>query len=147
LFILHEDAKVGRLKSVPLFADASRTALRHLASTADEVTVPKGSTLIHQGHDHHEGYVIVAGRVEVVLDGERVAEIGEGEIVGELGLFGQRPASATVKALTAVEALIIPYNRFDRILDENPTLTKTIATKLAARLHGMDVRHRSEPSH
>ena len=139
--MLHEDAKVGRLKAIPLFADASRTALRHLATAADEVSVPVGTTLIHQGHDHHEGYVVVTGIVDVVVDGEKVAEVGEGEMIGELGLFGQRPASATVKAQTPVEALVIPYNRFDQILDDNPSLTKTIATKLAARLHGMDQLH------
>ncbi len=138
---LHEDAKVGRLKAIPLFADASRTALGHLAAAADEVSVAAGTTLIHQGHDHHEGYVVVSGTVDVIVDDETVAEVGEGELVGELGLFGQRPASATVRARTEVEVLVIPYNRFDQLLDDHPALTKTIATKLAARLHNMDRLH------
>jgi len=144
--LLHHDAKVDRLAAIPLFAGASQTALKHLATAADEASVPAGSTLIHQGHDHHEGYLIMSGVVEVIVDGEKVAEIGEGELVGELGLFGQRPASATVKALTPVDTLIIPYNRFDQILDDNPTLTKAVAIKLAARLHHMDLLHRSAPS-
>lgn len=137
---LHHDAKLDRLKAIPLFANATSAGLEHLLMAADEISVPPDSVLIHQGHAHHEGYVIVSGTVGIAVNGEQVAEIGEGEIVGELGLFGQRPASATVTALTTLNALVIPYNRFDQILDDNPSMAKTMAIKLAARLHGMDVR-------
>lgn len=139
----HDDPKIARLRTVSLFANASTTALRHLASAADEISVRDGTDLIVQGHQHAEAYVITSGKVSVSVDGEVVAEIPDGQIVGELALFGHGPASATVTAAGGVTALSIPNNRFDQIMDDNPNLTKAIAKQLAGRLHDMDERHRS----
>lgn len=135
---LHHDAKTERISSIPLFRDAGMDALAHIAKAADEVEVVAGTDLITQGTIHYEGYVIVSGSVHVLIDGAQVATIGAGEIVGELSLFGHGPASATVRAVEPVVALAIPYNRFDQLLDENPTFVKAIAKELAGRLHAMD---------
>lgn len=133
------DAKIDRLKSIPLFSNADKKALEHLASAADEVTVKAGTALISEGHRHNEGYLIVRGSVTVEVGGNEVAEVPAGELIGELALFGANPvASATVKAATEADLLVIPYNRFDEILDDNPSLTKAIAQQLASRLQKMD---------
>jgi CRP-like cAMP-binding protein len=135
-----KDPKEARLLAVPLFAKADHAALRHLASAADEVSIEAGHTLIEQGHQNHEIYVIEEGMATVEIDGTEIAEITAGEFVGELGFFVQGPATATVRAKTAAELLVIPYNRFDQILDDNPSLVRAIAAELAARLHATDAR-------
>lgn len=137
---LHHDAKIDRLKEVPLFSAATKEGLQHLASAADEISLSPGQQFIIQGRLNHEAYVILAGSVDVEIDGERVATIPTGEIVGELGLFGHRHASATVTAVDEVEVLSIPYNRFDQIMDDNPGLVKAMARELAGRLYRMDAR-------
>ncbi|MDH3678795.1 MAG: cyclic nucleotide-binding domain-containing protein [Acidimicrobiia bacterium] len=139
--VLHrEDQKIARLKSVGLFAGADDTALRHLASAADEVHVAAGTVIISEGHHHSEGYIIAEGTASVLIDGEEVAEIGVNEVFGELGLFGGHPtASATVAAKTDVAAFVIPYNLFDQVLDDNPQLLKAIVRQLAERLRATDV--------
>ncbi|MEZ5340954.1 MAG: cyclic nucleotide-binding domain-containing protein [Acidimicrobiales bacterium] len=134
----HQDAKIARLKEVELFRDADKKALAHLASAADEVQFAAGATMMSQGHRHSEGYVILTGTASVTVNGEHVADIPNSYIVGELGLFGHSPASATVIAKTDLEALSIPYNRFDQILEDNPAMTKAIAQQLAGRLHAMN---------
>lgn len=134
------DPKVDRLRAVPLFAGASDEALAHLASTVDEIEVSAGTTLIEQGRRHNEGYVIVSGSLNVEVDGEQVATVPAGEMVGDLRLFGFSPASATCIAAEDVSILSIPAQSFDQVLDENPSLTKSIATALAGRLHALDAR-------
>ena len=137
---LHNDAKIDRLKEVPLFSQATKDGLQHLASAADEITVSAGQKFITQGSLTHEAYVILSGSVAVAIDGESIATIPAGEIVGELGLFGHHHASATVSAVDAVELLSIPYNRFDQIMDDNPAMVKAMAKELAGRLYRMDAR-------
>lgn len=133
------DAKIERLQSIELFKNADKRALEHLASAADEVAVAPGKALIVEGHRHNEGYVIVSGSVEVMVGGEVVAEVPAGELIGELALLSHNVlASATVVAKTETSLLVIPYNRFDEILDDNPSLTKAIAVQLANRLQKMD---------
>lgn len=139
-FIEHSDPKVARIGTLALFANADRKSLATLASVADEVMVEAGHTLITQGHHHGEGFVIERGTAVVEVDGEVVAEIPEGEMIGELGLLDPGPASATVKAKTDMTVLVIPSNRFDQIMDENPAMVKAVARELAARLRAMDAR-------
>jgi CRP-like cAMP-binding protein len=132
------DKKEARLLELPLFREADSRAIRHLASAADEASVPAGQTLIQQGRRHHEGFLIERGTAVVEVDGEKIAEIPAGEMVGEMGFFVRGPASATVKAKTEMELLVIPYNRFDQILDDNPRLLRAIANELAVRLVATD---------
>lgn len=138
---MHHDAKIDRLKQISLFRDANKQSLQHLASAADEISLRAGQQIIVQGHMHHEAYVIVSGSVEVEIEGNKVATVTAGQLVGELGFFGHWPATATVTALEPVEALSIPYNRFDQILDDNPQLTKSLAKELARRLFRMNAEY------
>ena len=137
---MKHDAKIDRLKEVPLFAAATKDGLQHLASAVDEIALSEGQQIIGQGRLSHEAYVILSGSVNVAIDGEVIATIPAGEIVGELGLFGHRHASATVTAVGDVEVLSIPYNRFEQIMDDNPVLVKAMAKELAGRLYRMDAR-------
>lgn len=133
-------SKEERLGKVALFKNFDADALASVASMADSVDVDEGRTLIAQGIHHSELYVIEAGTATVEVDGETVAEIPEGELFGELGFFINEAASATVKAKTAMTVLIIPYNRFGQLLEDNPSLLREIATDLAARLYHTDER-------
>lgn len=140
------DEKEARLSELPLFKGAGKKAISHLASAADEVTVEAGHVLIRQGHLHSEVYVIESGALSVEVDGKPVAEIPAGELVGELGYFVRSAASATVKTAAETALLVIPYNRLEPILDENPQLVRAIADELAARLYAMDERFHQEHS-
>lgn len=134
------DAKEDRLSKLPLFKGADKEAIDHLASAADEVTVEAGHTLITQGRHHQEMYVLETGAAVVEIDGKQVAEIPAGEFVGELGYFTRTAASATVKTAAESNILVIPYNRFEQILEDNPRLVRAIAAELAERLQATDHR-------
>lgn len=137
---LHHDAKVDRIAGLALFKGADRKAIEHIAEAADEVEIEAGKVLIREGTFHAEGFIIEKGSLTVSVDGKDVATIPAGQMVGEVGLFGHGPASATVTAAEDVLALIIPNSRFDQMLDEVPGLAKSLAIRLAERLHEMDRR-------
>lgn len=134
------DAKEKRLQGLRLFTKADKKAISHLASVADEVSVKAGHKLISEGRHHNEVYVIESGTAAVSIDGNEVAEIPSGEMVGELGYFARQPASATVEAKSDLSVLVIPYNGFDRILDENPDMVRGILNELAERLYATDAK-------
>lgn len=132
--------KIDRIKNLPLFKAANAQALEHLASAIDEVNVVAGQVIINQGRRHNEGYAVASGTAEVLVDDAIVAEIGEGEMFGELALLDGAAASATVRAKTDMSLMVIPHNRFDQIMDDNPGMVKEIAKELAGRLRAMDQR-------
>lgn len=134
------DPKEARLARLALFAKADSEALDHLAAAADEVTVAEGRRLISQGHRHNELYILESGSAEVQVDGKKVADIPAGEFIGELAFFTNTAASADVVTTSETTLLVIPYNRFDQILDDNPALVRAIAAELADRLVETDAK-------
>jgi CRP-like cAMP-binding protein len=100
------DAKRAWLAERTLLGQLGRGDLDSLSATAARITVPVGGVLIRQGEPGREAFLVVRGRVEVRRDGEMVAELGPGEIVGEKALFGDWRRTADVVAVTEVELAV-----------------------------------------
>ena len=138
MIVKRRDEKQQRLQEVPLFASASPKALRNLAAAVDEVSVEAGHLLIKQDLHHHQSFVIDRGAATVEIDGHLVAELGPGDIVGELAYFAQHRATATVTAKTDCRLLVIPHNRLDQVLENDHAMVRGIVTELAERLVATD---------
>ncbi|MDH3754747.1 MAG: cyclic nucleotide-binding domain-containing protein [Acidimicrobiia bacterium] len=135
-----KDPKLERLHATPLFSGCDRKELKDLATAIDTVDVETGQVLFRQGSVAHEAFVIESGTAVVSIDGEIVAEIPEGEMIGEIGLLTRSPSTATVTAKTPMSLLVIPHQRFGQILADTPGLGTAIAKELAMRLQAMDAR-------
>lgn len=123
-----------QLSRIPLFAGCSDRDLEHLARAADRVRLPEGTRLTRQGDIGREAFVILSGSADVDRDGERVAEIGPGDVVGELALLDGGPRSATVTATSDIETLVLTRPAFTAVLDEIPMLAHRLLVTLARRL-------------
>ncbi|MFI0356449.1 Crp/Fnr family transcriptional regulator [Actinomadura sp. 9N407] len=77
-----------------------------------------------------------AAKVWVERDGETVIldVLGPGDIVGELEAVDGGVRDASVEALTAVQALVLPADRFRAVLDAHPGSSWAVAAVLAERL-------------
>lgn len=78
------------------------------------VNIGRGSKLIEQGQPGEALYLILDGMLEVDVDGEPVAELGPGALVGERAILETGRATATVTARTPVRAARIPAEVIDR---------------------------------
>ena len=88
----------GRLKKIPKFADLPAEALEKIAGLAAEVSVPEGKELVHQGDYSYDILAIEEGTAKVEKDGQVIAELGPGDVVGEMGVLERSQRSATVVA-------------------------------------------------
>lgn len=127
------------LKGVAFFEGFTDDELRRVAELADEAEVESGAELTDQGRPGQEAYVIVEGRAGVYVGGRQVAEVGAGEIVGEMALIDHRPRNATVKALAPMKVLAFDSAKFRRMLDEMPMAQVRIMEKLVERLRARDL--------
>ncbi len=75
--------------------------------------IGEGETLIEQGRPGGSIYLILDGMLRVSVDGEEVAELGPGAIVGERAVLEGGLATATVVAMTKVRAAAIPASELD----------------------------------
>jgi CRP/FNR family transcriptional regulator, cyclic AMP receptor protein len=84
-----------------------------------------GATICHEGDPDTHLYILTDGWVKILAttaDGHEIvlALRGDGEIVGEVAGETTGRRNATVRAIDAVDALMVRYDKFGSFLDANP---------------------------
>ena len=131
------------LRNVPLFSGFADDQLATLTQVVTRRSVPRGSMLMAQGDQTDSLYIIISGRLKVMMgdaEGKEVilAMLGPGEIVGEMGLIDDSPRSATVTAVEPSELLSISKREFRRCLAENFDMAMGVMRGLVRRLREAD---------
>jgi hypothetical protein len=73
-----------------------------------------GETLVEQGAPGDELYLLLDGVFAVEIDGEQVAEVGPGALVGERALLEGGTRKATLRAATPARVAVVPGDAVDR---------------------------------
>lgn len=131
-----QDSKVDAIAHVPLFAAASRSELRKIASIADELDIREGKEMTREGAPGREFFVLVDGTADVRRKGRKVRILGPGDFFGEIALVSHKPRTATVTATSPVRALVITERSFRALLEEQPTIGMKVLRSLAERVLG-----------
>jgi CRP/FNR family transcriptional regulator, cyclic AMP receptor protein len=101
-----------------------------------------GATIFAEGDASDHAYLIRSGRVEIVKHtahgSVRLAVLGEGDIVGEMGLLEERPRSATARALEPVVVDSIAQADFTYVLAHEPEQAIELLRALVERLRTMN---------
>jgi CRP/FNR family transcriptional regulator, cyclic AMP receptor protein len=126
--------KVDVLSRVPLFGGLSRRELDEIARNVTEVDIAPQEYLAFEGEIGTQAMVILAGTVTVRKKGRKIAELGTGDVVGEMSLVTSRPRNATVRAESFVSALVMDSKEFANVMDEHPQVATKILRTVAERL-------------
>jgi MFS family permease len=126
--------EVELLRRVPIFAPLPAPELERLAKALVPVEVQAGAAVFRQGEAGDRVYVVRDGSAEVEADGERVRELGPGDVFGEIALIRDVPRTATVRALTALELLALERDVFVATLTHHPPSAQAAGSIVAARL-------------
>jgi MFS family permease len=100
------------LRVGPIFAPLPPPAIEHLAMKLIPLAVAAGDVVFRQGDAGDLFYVVDEGRCAIVVDGERVREVGHGEGFGEIALLRDVPRTATVTALEDTKLLALDRDEF-----------------------------------
>jgi len=126
------------LRRVPIFAEIEPAKLKLLAFMSERVGFDAGKRLVQQGDPADAAYLIIDGHAEVILETPAgpvvVATLGANETVGEMGILGDVPRNATVRAKDRVIVLRISKDPFMRMVREFPNMAVSIMRELAQRL-------------
>jgi CRP/FNR family transcriptional regulator, cyclic AMP receptor protein len=95
----------AQLRELGTFGDASDTELDEIARAGRVVTVPQHWSLIWERTPADKAYVVLEGELDVRRQGEVVARLGAGDVVGEVAIVQNRLRTATVVAATRLEVL------------------------------------------
>ena len=101
----------ARLNKIPVFADLSDEERDHVAALAAEVSVPESKELVREGDYSYDVLAIEEGTARVERAGETIAELGPGDVVGEMGVLKREQRNATVIATSP--ALLVTLTSWD----------------------------------
>lgn len=131
---LRRDAKVELLKKVALFSGCSKSELRELAKTADELDVREGTVLMREGTPGREFFVLIEGTARVTRKGRKIADLGPGDWLGEIALITSGPRTATVTTTSPVDLLVISDRRFRTVVETMPSIALKVLSRIGERL-------------
>ncbi|GAC1316896.1 MAG: Crp/Fnr family transcriptional regulator [Thermoleophilaceae bacterium] len=133
------------LSQVGLFADLSPDDIDRLAQVAVPRRYEAGEIVFREGDGGDTCYVIREGSARVTRrhsDGRQItlAELGPGDIFGELAMFGGETRSATIELLTPTAAVAILAGDLRRLLSLHPDIAVKMLAGLADRLRAANER-------
>lgn len=136
---LEREEEIRALRAVSIFADLDTAQLKLLAFTSERVSFAAGEALFRQGDEADAAYILLAGEADVLIETDgrppvRASQVRPHVIVGEMGLVTGDPRSATIVAVTAVEALELRKEVFMALLTEFPPMTLSVMRLMARRL-------------
>lgn len=130
--------EVQLLRNVPCFSRVDPCKLKLLAFASDRISYDPGDILFHHGDVSDAAYVILRGCAGLFLAspcGEiKIGDACAGSIIGEMCLLSDAPRAATVRALTAIEALRIGKECLLKVIADNPRMSFDISRSLAETL-------------
>ena len=136
------ERRLRALEGVDFLDALSDEQLDELASSCRERPYAPGETIIAQGEDGDELFIVQRGEVEVLLDADgesvEVARLGPGSFFGEMSLMTGQPRMATVRTQRETQVLVVSKAAFAKVLDASPELAERISDVLASRRAQLD---------
>jgi CRP-like cAMP-binding protein len=120
------------------WAALDETERRDFMAVALQRTFAGGATLMHEGESADHVIVVLSGRTKIcVYEHGRellLAERGPGQLIGERAALEVSVRSATVVALTTVEALVVTTKRFAEFVSTHSRVLGLVERQVYARL-------------
>jgi|TARA_Y100000817_G_scaffold262198_1_gene216868 hypothetical protein len=117
-----------------LFKDLSPVEYLKISKVAEWKTYKSGEKIIRQGTPVTDLILIYNGTVDVAVDGKGVAQLKDGQFVGEMSFLTEKPATATCIVKHKTECLVWKQPEFKELLKRNPSLYYTIQSLLSNQL-------------
>ena len=137
------------LASHSLFADLPPDDLDCLLSHSRPVLFTAGEVIVREGARGESLYQLISGRVKVEKEVQpgrliHVAELGPGEVFGEMTLFQGLPRSATVRALEDTRLLRVDRAGVRELLERDPDLLERFARLVNGRRRELETLGQDE---
>lgn len=131
------------LKQTSLFGDLDAQELEAIAAICRKRVVPKGSIIFYADDPGNACYIVVEGKVKIVInsgDGREhiLGILNPLDLFGEMSLLDGHDRSATAIAVEESNVLTLQREEFLKLLREYPGIPMKLLAVLSRRLRSTD---------
>lgn len=128
------NAGLETMRHIQLFEELSMAELLRVSNCCRQQDFAPDQVIIREGESSEALFLLVNGQVVVERNEHPVAILGAGSHFGEMALLSQRPRSATVKARTMANVLVLERPLFFAMLQQDSVLATKFLWRLAQSL-------------
>lgn len=128
------DAKLDALSTTALFSGLSNKHLELIGRVTDRVDVDAGRVLITQGQITTHMSIFITGGATITIDGQEVAQVGPGDVVGELTMVDGGRATASVTVSEDSTVWLVGRAGFIPVWEDNPDMSTPMLLAVVAKL-------------
>jgi CRP-like cAMP-binding protein len=132
------DGKMQALGSVPLFSDLRPRDLESVAQLADEVDLPAGHVLMRQGDNGSQMFIISSGEARVERNGQTLATLGPGSVLGEMAIVAEGPRVATATLTKPSHLFVLTHRDFHTLMADHASVRDCVLNEVARRLRELE---------
>lgn len=132
--------RIELIAPLPLFAGLPRPSLLGIAVGGQTLRFARGCYIFKQGETHKGLYVVVYGKVELLLpgaaqDAKVLAVMDRGLSFGEAAMFMNIPFPVSARATEDAIVIFIPRETLDAVLASRPEFSLQLLIRMSRRLH------------
>lgn len=121
------------IKKTDLFKDFTEKEIKSLIPITKTKIYGINEIVFSEGDAGDSFFVIYSGRIEIVMNNEKIAELKRGDFFGEMSLLTGKNRSATVTAIEETEVLVIEKEGFSEFIMNNEHLIHKISESISIR--------------
>jgi CRP-like cAMP-binding protein len=95
----------SRVAPISVLSGCPDEELDAVARVASEREFAAGETLMSEGDFGHSLFLVESGSADVLVEGEKVREVGPGEVLGEVAVLASGRRTASVVATSSVQVI------------------------------------------
>lgn len=136
--------KILFLKRISIFSSLSSQELRMVSQVTQEEEFEQGELLFAQGDRGDSMFFVLDGRISIFAGVPPKIEVltvfEKGDFFGEMGLFDDKPRSASAMALEPSRLLVLHKSDFRELIAEYPEVAFGIMKELNKRIRDTNQR-------
>ncbi len=138
-----KESIINIIRDLPFFDEFTKEEVTRFARNLSLQHIDEGAFLFREGDVGDYLFFVVEGLVEIIMESSSktqkiIASYGAGASIGEMALIDEFERSASVRAATDCEILVLTKSRFETTLKDQPEvgtkLLKGLARNISLRL-------------
>ncbi|HKC93732.1 MAG TPA: Crp/Fnr family transcriptional regulator [Nitrospira sp.] len=114
------------------------TTVNLFRNAADVNTFTAGQVIFKEGQPGDVMYVVIEGRIDIVVCDKVINVVGPGGILGEMALLDKEPRSTTAIANTDCRLVPVDQKRFTFLVQQTPYFAIEVMQIMAERLRRLN---------